>query len=147
MTTAASIMASCSRWACKLMTVKQLISNNASQQLVAVREKWESNGVVVRRSPPSCSSLLLSFYHLWNPRSKKKKKSRVILSFTIHFIWRLTNSIRMILCALHGCCRGAKGGGLPGWVGWGVGGQAPNTNKRARLCLLCPARWEGKGAE
>lgn len=118
MTPAPSVMDYSSRWASKLMTVKRLISNNARRQLVAVGERWESNGVIVY-SPPSCSLLFLSLClprsyiaPQWNPhlkREKKKNISHVILSFTIHFIWRLTNSIRVILCALQGCCRGERG--------------------------------------
>lgn len=155
---APSIMDCSRRWASKLTTVKRPISNNASGQLVAVGEKWESNGAIVY-SPPSYSLPFLPLYCLHSspcspqehrpppppPHTSKEKKksfSDVILSFTIHFIWRLTNSIRVILCALHGCCRGERWGGLPG-----KGEQAPNTNKRARLCLPCPMRWEGDGAK
>jgi len=69
-------------------------------------------------------------------KKEKKKNSHVILSFTINFIWRLTNSIWVILCALHSCCREEKGGGLP----------VRGINE-LNFASPCPARWKRAGAE
>lgn len=142
MMTPPPVMDSSGRWAAELMTVKRLISNNARWQLDSGGEQWESNGVAVN-SPPSH---LLPFLSLYNPSSEgasafRIKKKTPFMLFCLpqsHFIWRYTNSIRVILCALHGSC-GGRGKGKSG-------GPAPNANKRARLCLSCPVRWEGEKA-
>ena len=150
MTPAPSVMDYSSRWASKLMTVKRLISNNARRQLVAVGERWESNGVIVY-SPPSCSLLFLLLYlprsyiapHLKREKKKKKKKTFVFL-----FCLLQSSSFGGLQILLGWSCvhckvaAGERGGGLPG-----KGEQALNTNKRARLCLPCPVRWEGEGAK
>ena len=78
MTPASSIMGHSTRWVSKLMTVKRLISNNASRQLIAVGEKQESNGSnsaifttsPYRKPPPA-----------FHPKKGEEKK------FSCHFVF------------------------------------------------------------